>query len=307
MKKMSLVLASSLVLLASCGQTEEINVIAPAKPPVVATGATESGATTATGTITAGPLMSVDYTLTVDGKVVETSLEAKAKELGLYQTGTTYKPLEFVIGQGGMIKGFEDAVRDMKAGEKKSFSVSPENGYGTGAGAPTIETVQKAQVAPAFEITQDAARLGDTVTETIALEQLGKDGSGITVGKVINGANGATAKVISINGTGVTLDIDNVINPFYKKDRKVGATAEQAPYTYTIKSMNDKEIVLSVTNSSSPFAGKEFKVGAEAENAQGRVKILEINGEEIKIEFQGPAHPMAGKTLNFEVEVKDVR
>jgi FKBP-type peptidyl-prolyl cis-trans isomerase len=39
-------------------------------------------------------------------------------------------PLEFVIGGGSMIKGFEDAVRGMKIGEKKNVRLEPKDAYG---------------------------------------------------------------------------------------------------------------------------------------------------------------------------------
>ena len=40
------------------------------------------------------------------------------------------EPLEVVIGQGLLIKGFEDAVKNLEPGEKAKTIVSPEDGYG---------------------------------------------------------------------------------------------------------------------------------------------------------------------------------
>jgi len=39
-------------------------------------------------------------------------------------------PLEFTIGEGQIIPGFENAVVGMGEGEQKEFTVSPEEGYG---------------------------------------------------------------------------------------------------------------------------------------------------------------------------------
>jgi peptidylprolyl isomerase len=39
-------------------------------------------------------------------------------------------PLEFTIGSGQMIVGFNDAVIGMSEGEKKTFSITPEMAYG---------------------------------------------------------------------------------------------------------------------------------------------------------------------------------
>jgi peptidylprolyl isomerase len=40
------------------------------------------------------------------------------------------KPLEFVIGEGKMIPGFENAIRSMDVGEKKNVKIEPKEGYG---------------------------------------------------------------------------------------------------------------------------------------------------------------------------------
>lgn len=79
-----------------------------------------AGAAEKTGAKTAvahdGSTVKVHYTLTVDGKEIDTS---RGKD-----------PMEFKIGSGAMIPGFEKAVKGMAKGEKKSFSIKPEEGYG---------------------------------------------------------------------------------------------------------------------------------------------------------------------------------
>lgn len=40
------------------------------------------------------------------------------------------KPLEFVCGAGMMIKGFDEAVKDMAVGEIKEIHLMPEEAYG---------------------------------------------------------------------------------------------------------------------------------------------------------------------------------
>ena len=39
-------------------------------------------------------------------------------------------PLEFVVGAGQVIPGFEEAIIGMEVGEKKSFRLAAENAYG---------------------------------------------------------------------------------------------------------------------------------------------------------------------------------
>lgn len=76
-----------------------------------------SGCLDKTPTAQDGDTVKVHYILTVDGNVRESS----------YDRGT---PLEFTIGAGQMIKGFNDAVIGMKVGEKKKVDIPPENAYG---------------------------------------------------------------------------------------------------------------------------------------------------------------------------------
>jgi len=40
------------------------------------------------------------------------------------------EPLEFVLGSGGVIQGFDDAVTGMKVGDKKTVRIDPEQAYG---------------------------------------------------------------------------------------------------------------------------------------------------------------------------------
>ena len=40
------------------------------------------------------------------------------------------EPLEFTVGAGQMIKGFDDAMPGMAIGEKKTINIAPEDGYG---------------------------------------------------------------------------------------------------------------------------------------------------------------------------------
>jgi len=55
---------------------------------------------------------------------------------GKFETGEVFDssegrtPLKFTVGTGQLIRGFDDAVVGMTAGEKKTVTVTPDNGYG---------------------------------------------------------------------------------------------------------------------------------------------------------------------------------
>jgi len=72
-----------------------------------------------------GDKISVHYrgTLASDGSEFDAS----------YKRGT---PLSFVVGQGSVIKGWDDNLLDMCIGEKRTLTIPPEFGYGQRAMGP---------------------------------------------------------------------------------------------------------------------------------------------------------------------------
>ena len=63
-----------------------------------------------------GKKVKFDYTLTVDGKVEDTSVGKQ--------------PIEYIQGKGQLIKGLEDRMAGMKVGEEKTIQVPFAEGYG---------------------------------------------------------------------------------------------------------------------------------------------------------------------------------
>ena len=67
--------------------------------------------------VTDGLFIRVDYTGTLENGEV-------------FDTSKGQQPLEFKVGAGQMIKGFESALAGMSLNETKVFSLDPEDAYG---------------------------------------------------------------------------------------------------------------------------------------------------------------------------------
>jgi peptidylprolyl isomerase len=74
-------------------------------------------------TAKAGDVVSVHYTgKFADGKVFDSSISRG-------------QPIEFVLGIGQVIKGWDEGLKGMKVGGKRTFEISPNLAYGA-SGVP---------------------------------------------------------------------------------------------------------------------------------------------------------------------------
>ena len=74
-----------------------------------------------------------------DGDVVRVHYTGKLTNGEQFDSSVGREPLEFTVGAGMMIKGFDDAMPGMEIGEKKTVSISPEEGYGEKSSEAIIE------------------------------------------------------------------------------------------------------------------------------------------------------------------------
>ena len=65
-----------------------------------------------------------------NGDVVKVHYIGKLTNGEQFDSSTGRAPLEFTVGSGQMIKGFDDAMPGMSVGEKKIINISPKEGYG---------------------------------------------------------------------------------------------------------------------------------------------------------------------------------
>lgn len=84
------------------------------------------------------------------GDTVKVHYTGKLDDGTVFDSSIDREPLEFTLGQGGIIPGFEQAVLGMSTGESKTETIPSENAYG-----PYVEemvlTVDRQQMPPEIE------------------------------------------------------------------------------------------------------------------------------------------------------------
>ncbi|AKP52741.1 FKBP-type peptidyl-prolyl cis-trans isomerase [Cyclobacterium amurskyense] len=64
------------------------------------------------------------------GNTVKVHYTGKLKDGTIFDSSQDREPLEFVLGDGKMIKGFDVAVEGMKVGDDKSVTIPTDDAYG---------------------------------------------------------------------------------------------------------------------------------------------------------------------------------
>ena len=66
----------------------------------------------------------------MDGTVFDTSIEAVAKEEGVYNEGRPYQPFTFQLGIGQVILGWDEGIGLLNVGSKATIFIPSPLGYG---------------------------------------------------------------------------------------------------------------------------------------------------------------------------------
>ena len=74
-----------------------------------------------------------------EGDVVKVHYTGKLINGEQFDSSVGKEPLEFTVGAGQMIKGFDAAMPGMNLGEKKTINIAPEDGYGARSEEAIIE------------------------------------------------------------------------------------------------------------------------------------------------------------------------
>jgi peptidylprolyl isomerase len=79
------------------------------------------------------------------GDVVKVEYTGKLKDGSIFDSNVDGEPLEFTVGAGQMISGFDEAVVGMEKGESKTIEIAPDQAYGE-RDEKMIITVEKKQL-----------------------------------------------------------------------------------------------------------------------------------------------------------------
>ncbi|MAF85055.1 MAG: peptidylprolyl isomerase [Dehalococcoidales bacterium] len=65
-----------------------------------------------------------------DGDTVKVHYTGTLEDGTTFDTSVGREPLEFTLGEGRVIPGFEEAVKGMQVGQSKTVTIPPERAYG---------------------------------------------------------------------------------------------------------------------------------------------------------------------------------
>ena len=80
-----------------------------------------------------------------ENNTVKVNYTGKLSDGQIFYTSEGREPLEFTLGQGQLIPGFEKGVIDMKLNEKKTITIAKEEAYGD-VNPALIQEVSKADL-----------------------------------------------------------------------------------------------------------------------------------------------------------------
>lgn len=143
-KQLAVLVVLGTVLLAGCGSSTDTAQTLSGEQTLTSTGITMStkqaiqdylvnaNKNIQEQTVVSGDTIVVDYIGRLDESTVfDTSLETIARAAGKYTEGRDYTAgLEFTVGAGQMIAGFDAGVVGMHLGETKTISIPADQAYG---------------------------------------------------------------------------------------------------------------------------------------------------------------------------------
>ena len=257
--------------------------------------------------VSAGNIVRVEYTGTLEnGTVFDTSDEETAKDAGLYNPARNYEPLEFIVGSGQMIKGFDVGVLNMKLGEKKKLVLTDDQAYGE-YDPTTIQSIPRVDVLNrTFEVNKSVEVPADQFKQVFNEDAV--------VGKSYTSQQVPWKyKAKEIKAGNVLLEIDvkkgDVVMlpqmPWTSEVIEVGAVMIKIKHN----PQQGQVVPTSFGNATLEVTAKEIKIKVDPEKGKvvrtpfGQSVIKDFNATAIILDLN---HPLAGKTLIFDVEIVNI-
>ncbi len=124
-----------------------------------------------------------------NGDTVKVHYTGKFRDGTVFDSSREREPLEFTLGEGQLISGFEEAIIGHEPGETVSVSIKPEKGYGE-ADPELVFTVARAQVPEGIplktgtplQLSSEKGKMDVTITE-VGPEEITLDANHPLAGK----------------------------------------------------------------------------------------------------------------------------
>ncbi len=185
--------------------------------------------TVKTGAVKTGDNISIDYIGSLPGgKVFDTSIEKVAIENNVFTPDRTYKPLNFTVGKGEVIKGLDEGVVGMNIGESKNLTIPPEKAYG-------LINPMMIQVIPIIENVSATSEIPKVFE--VPLNQF----------ESALGTNHSIGEIVTLPETNINATILNVTsNVSLSYNLKVGDNiwSSRAPWNETVVKVDEKNITI---------------------------------------------------------------
>ncbi len=228
----------------------------------------------ATLTAQYGDMVSVDYTLRVDGAVADTSLADVARQAGVYDASRTYQPISFRMVLGGqMIDGFVKGIVGMHQGETRNFTVSAADAYGL--------------VDPS-KITNQSRYYNMSVYEDVPMDYFVSQNVTPAVGSVFPSVVG----YVSVeNVTNTTVRIKYLLSP--------GQQFAMDGLPQTVVNVTNDTLLIRFD----VVQGGTYNVTDQSTGAAVPARAVYVDNQTMVIDENSP---LAGKDLDFEVTVRSI-
>jgi FKBP-type peptidyl-prolyl cis-trans isomerase 2 len=105
------------------------------------------------------------------GSKVRVHYTGKLANGKVFDTSVEKDPLEVVVGQSGLIKGFEEGLMGMKEGEKKTIEITPEDAYGQLIEGRTQE-VEKSALPEEIQVGMALQANGEVGTMVVTVKEI---------------------------------------------------------------------------------------------------------------------------------------